>query len=183
MSPDSSLLILETDRLILRPFQLSDAEKVSLYCNNIRLAKSTLALPYPYPLESAINWISMHADWFNQDIRYEFAVTLKKTGELLGAVGLGNNKVWKNGEIGYWIGEEHWGFGYATEAVTKVIQWAFETLDFHRVYARHFESNPASGKVMIKSGMTYEGKQIEHILKNGVYENIVLYGIIKGNQS
>jgi [ribosomal protein S5]-alanine N-acetyltransferase len=178
MNDDQKGYILETNRLILRPFLLSDAEKVSVYCNNIRLAKSTLSLPYPYPIESAINWINMHQDWFFQDIRYEFAITLKETGELVGAVGLGNNKVWKNGEIGYWIGEEHWDCGYATEAVTKVIEWAFKKQHFHRVYARHFESNPASGKVMMKSGMIYEGKQLDHILKNGIYEHVVLYGII-----
>lgn len=178
MNRDQASHIIETHRLILRPFQLSDAEKVSFYCNNVNLAKSTLALPFPYPIEAAINWINLHKGWFDEDMRYEFAITLKETGELVGAVGLGNHKIWKNGEIGYWIGEEHWGFGYATEAVSHVIDWAFKKHQFHRVYARHFESNPASGKVMIKSGMTYEGKQIDHILKNDHYENVILYGII-----
>ncbi len=170
---------IETERLILRRFTQDDAKMVSHYCNNINLAKSTLALPFPYPIESAIGWIQMHQGWFDEDIRYEFAITSKSSGTLIGAVGLGNNKVWHNGEIGYWIGEEHWGCGYATEAVKAVIEWAFKVKQFHRIYARHFESNPASGKVMIKAGMTYEGRQIDHIMKNDHYEHVILYGIIR----
>jgi RimJ/RimL family protein N-acetyltransferase len=169
---------IETDRLILRRFTQDDAQRVSQYCNNINVAKSTLALPFPYPLESAFLWINMHQGWFDEDTRYEFAITSKGNNELLGAVGLGNNKMWHNGEIGYWIGEEHWGCGYATEAVKAVIEWAFKHKAFHKVYARHFESNPASGKVMIKAGMSYEGRQIDQIMKNGHYEHVILYGII-----
>jgi [ribosomal protein S5]-alanine N-acetyltransferase len=59
-----------------------------------------------------------------------------------------------------------------------VITWAFKHKGFHRIYSRHFESNPASGKVMMKAGMTYEGRQIDHIFKNGHYEHVILYGII-----
>jgi len=51
-----------TDRLYLRPFGLSDAERVSTLCNNVNIHKSTLFLPYPYPIESALNWIPLHKE-------------------------------------------------------------------------------------------------------------------------
>lgn len=178
MNEITNAYTLHTSRLILRPFVLDDAHDVARHCNHPDVAKSTLSLPYPYPLESALSWISLHEGWFRDQIRFEYAITLKDSGILVGAVGLGNNKVWKNGEIGYWVGVEHWNQGYATEAVKAVILWAFHEMGYHRVYARHFVSNPASGKVMIKSGMTYEGTQKDHILKNGVYEDVALYGII-----
>jgi RimJ/RimL family protein N-acetyltransferase len=170
--------IIETKRLILRPFVIEDAQAVSNNCNNYNLAKTTLALPYPYAKDVAINWINRHEEWFEKDVRYEFAITLKGEGILIGAIGLGNNSESKNGEVGYWIGEEYWNNGYATEALKAIIKWAFEQKEFHRIYARHFEMNASSGKVMINAGMTYEGKQIDHIFKNGSFHNIVLYGIV-----
>ena len=73
-------------------------------------------LPYPYSLNDALSWMERHYDNFMEDISYEFAVTDKETGELFGAIALSNNKHFNQGEIAYWIGEEYWGKGYATEA-------------------------------------------------------------------
>jgi len=167
-----------TERLCLRPFLISDAECVSKLCNNFNVYKSTLSLPFPYPIESALNWIATHKEDFENDNRYEFAITDKDTAVLFGAIGLSNNKKHKNGEVGYWIGEEYWGKGYATEALRAVIDFAFSKKEYHKVHSRHFESNPASGRVMQKAGMEYEGKQEEHLYKENKYETLILYGII-----
>ena len=167
-----------TDRLILRPFAISDAECVSRLCNNYNIHKGTLALPYPYPIESALSWIPTHAENFENDKAYEFAITDKTTGALYGCMGLANNKKHRNGETGYWVGEEFWGNGYASEALRAVIDFAFFEKGFHKVYARHFESNPASGRVMQNAGMVYEGRQIDQVFKEGRYETLLLYGII-----
>ncbi|HEY4432547.1 MAG TPA: GNAT family N-acetyltransferase, partial [Paenibacillus sp.] len=66
-----------TERLILRPFELSDAKRVSELCNNYNIYKSTLTLPYPYSLDCAISWIETHEDHFNDNKSYEFAITDK----------------------------------------------------------------------------------------------------------
>jgi RimJ/RimL family protein N-acetyltransferase len=169
---------LTTERLILRPFELSDAECVSKLCNNFNVYKSTLSLPYPYPIESALSWIPTHKENFDNDRIYEFAITDKETGTLYGCMGLSNNQKHKNGEIGYWIGEEYWGKGYASESLTAIVYFAFSCKNYHKVYARHYESNPASGRVMQKAGMIYEGKQADQIYKNNKFETLILYGII-----
>lgn len=167
-----------TDRLILRMFSLMDAARVAQLCNNEKISVRTLNLPYPYTAENAETWIKWHKASFDEDKRYEFAVTDKLTGELYGCVGLGNDQRFHHGEIGYWFGEEYWGRGYATEAARAVIEFAFTVKHYHRVYAHHFAFNPASGRVMQKAGMTWEGVLKEHVLKNGQYVDLVCYGIV-----
>ncbi|MGD6856003.1 GNAT family N-acetyltransferase [Bacillus infantis] len=167
-----------TDRLLLRLFQLSDAESVVRLCDNYNLYKSTLNLPYPYSPEDATSWIAHHLKNFNSDKSYELAVTDRQTGELYGAIALSNNQTFRHGELAYWIGEEYWGKGYATEAAEAVIRFAFEEKKYHKVFARYFQSNPASGRVMEKLGMKEEGILVDHVLKEGRYESLVCYGLI-----
>ncbi|GAA0379620.1 GNAT family N-acetyltransferase [Bacillus horti] len=169
---------IETDRLRLRLFRESDAKDVSTMCNNYNIYKSTLNLPYPYPIDSALSWIANHEENFNQDRMYELAVTDKNSGKLFGAIAISNQKQHRNGEMAYWIGEEHWGKGYGTEAAKAMLEFVFKEKKYHRVYARYFKSNPASGEIMKKCGMTYEGTLKDHVYKNDSYEDIVYYGIV-----
>lgn len=174
---------IETERLLLRLFNKADAEKVALICNNYSIYRSTVSLPHPYTVDYAISWIEKNVQKFDDELAYNFAVADKQSGEIYGFVGVSNNKSHNNGEIGYWIGEEYWGRGYATEAVSALIRFAFEEKGLHRVFARHLSSNPSSGKVMTKAGMTYEGTQIEQVVKLGFYEDVVFYGIINPKES
>jgi len=175
---NSDTRTITTERLVLRPFQLADAERVSELCNNVNIYKSTLSLPYPYTIESALSWIPTHEEKSINDSAHEFAITNKITGELYGAMGLFNNRLHNNGEVGYWIGEEYWGNGYATEALKSLINFAFTEKGYHKVYGRFFATNPASGKVMEKVGMVKEGLLKEHILKDNKYLDLVHCGII-----
>jgi len=171
-------LMITTKRLVLRLFQTSDAETVATLCNNYNIYKSTMYLPFPYSIDDALSWIEFHYDNLIEDFSYEFAVTDKETGELYGSIGLSNNIDFNQGEIAYWIGEPYWGKGYATEAAQAILQFAFEEKKLHKVFARYFSSNPASGKVMEKIGMNQEGILKDHVIKDGKYEDIVYYGII-----
>jgi hypothetical protein len=78
----------------------------------------------------------------------------------------------------YWIGKPYWGLGYATEAAEEVVRYGFEDLALHRIQAKHFGSNPASGKVMRKVGMSQEGVRPEHYKKWETYEDRVDYGLL-----
>ena len=109
---------------------------------------------------------------------YEFAITDKETGELYGAIALSNNQKFNQGEIAYWVGEQFWGKGYATEASQAIIHLAFDEKKYHKVFARYFSSNPASGRVLEKMGMKKEGILIDHIKKEGKYEDLIYYGMI-----
>lgn len=174
---DNQNKTITTNRLVLRLFQKSDAEDVTKLCNNYNIYKNTLYLPYPYSIEDAISWIEHHLDNFNANKSFEFAITDKSTGELFGAIALSNNQQFNHGEIAYWIGEEFWGKGYATEAAQAILQFAFDEKQYHKVFARYFNSNPASGRVIQKLGMKQEGILIDHVRKENRYEDLVYYGI------
>lgn len=169
---------ISTKRLVLRMFQKSDAEVVTKLCDNFNIYKNTLYLPYPYTIKDAFSWIEHHLVNFNANKSYEFAITNKESGELVGAIGLSNNQKYANGEIGYWIGEEFWGNGYATEAAKAILKFAFNDKQYHKVFARYFNSNPSSGRVLQKIGMKQEGILIDHVKKENCYEDLVYCGII-----
>lgn len=73
----------------------------------------------------------------------------------------------------------YWGQGYCTEAAREIVDYGFNTLDLHRIYALHYSRNTGSGKVLQKLGMTYEGKQRQHYQRFGRWEDAALYGMLK----
>jgi len=168
---------LHTDRLLLQPFKMSDARRLPRLAGDYDVARTTLNVPYPYSEEHARNWISTHRTCFNEDKAVVFAICLKLEGSLIGSMGLGITKRHNHAELGYWLGRWYWGQGYCTEAGHAVLAYAFEEVGLHRVHSGHFGSNPASGRVMQKLGMTWEGTRREHWKKWDRYEDAVLYGI------
>lgn len=176
---NSEKKMITTNRLLLRIFQQSDAEEVTRLCNNYNIYKNTLFIPYPYTLDDAVKWIDSHLEKFNNERVYEFAITDKITGTLYGAIALTNIRSFRHGELGYWIGEDYWGNGYATEAAEAMLKFGFFEKDYHRIFARHFLSNPASGKVLPKIGMKKEGIFREHVIKDEEYKDLAFYGILK----
>lgn len=168
-----------TDNLILRKFEYEDATEIAKFLNNENIYRVTQGIPYPYTEDDALAWVASHKFNFEKDFRYNFGITDRKTGELYGGISLSNYARDKSGEVGYWIGEEFWGQGYCTEA-TKAILWlAFYEKNYNKVFARHFFSNPASGRVMQKNFMVKEGVLKQHIKKGDRFEDIVCYGILK----
>ncbi|SES66466.1 Protein N-acetyltransferase, RimJ/RimL family [Oceanobacillus limi] len=171
-----------TERLVLRLFQKSDAEAVTKLCNNYNIFKNTLYLPYPYDINDALTWMEHHLENFLANKSYEFAITGKESGQLYGAIALSNNQAFHHGEIAYWVGEEFWGNGYATEAANAIVQFAFDEKKYHKIFARFFGSNPASGRVLQKIGMKEEGVLLDHVRKEDRYEDLVYYGMIRENE-
>ncbi len=170
--------LLETNRLILRSFQLSDAIRVQLLAGDKAIASTTLAIPHPYEDGMAEEWIRTHKEEFENGKFINFAIVLKESNELIGAIGLTLNQEHVHAELGYWIGKPYWNQNYCTEAAKEVIRYGFETLNLHRIHAMHLSRNPASGKVMSKIGMRHEGTRHEHIFKWDVFEDVELYGLL-----
>lgn len=176
---------LKTKRLLLRPFLLSDADRVRRLAGNRIIADRMLNIPHPYRKGMARKWISTHQAKFEAGEAVHFAIVLESSGNLIGAIGLNINKDYNRAELGYWIGEKYWGRGYASEAAAAVVEYGFFQLNLHKITSSHFASNPASGKVMRNIGMKEEGFRKEHIIKKGKYEDLVDYAIFatkKGKQ-
>jgi ribosomal-protein-alanine N-acetyltransferase len=161
------MTVLRTARLTLRPLVLADAPAVQQLAGAYEVALNTLLIPHPYPDGAAEEWISNAGP-------HTFAID---DGQLVGCMGL-VIKANAIGEIGYWVGVPFWGRGYATEAGREVLRYGFEECGLQRICAGHFARNPASGRVLQKMGMQYEGTLRRHEMKWGEYQDLVFYGIL-----
>ena len=171
---------LETPRLLLRPFVAPDAAAVQRLAGDRAVADTTLNIPHPYPDGAADAFITQQQVAFDAGTAATFAVLERESGVLVGACGLRITPRFAHAELGYWIARDQWGRGYATEAARAVVGYAFGALGLHRVYARHLTRNPPSGRVMQQLGMTWEGRQREHVLKWDAFEDLEVYGILSG---
>ncbi len=171
--------ILETERLILRPLELSDAPIIQKFVSAKEVAAPTFSIPHPYPKDGAEDFIRWAQVQTGSDSNYNFAITRKDNGDLLGCISLMCNPQHEVAEIGYWIGVPHWGQGYATEAVRRMIQFAFKKISLNRIFGQYFTTNPASGRVMQKAGMVYEGTMRQHIIRWGEYKDVATYAILR----
>lgn len=169
---------LHTKRLTLRPFTLADAPEVQRLAGDRVVASQTLSIPHPYENGMAEDWIRTHPKEFAAGRAAIFALTLADF-TLCGAIGLGILTAYRLAELGYWLGQPYWGQGLATEAARAVLAYGFQELNLNRIQATHFSDNPASGRVMEKIGMAYEGCRPEHTYKWGEFKDIKLYGILR----
>lgn len=164
----------------MRPFTFEDAAGVQRLAGDPAIADVTLNIPHPYEDGIAEAWIGTHKQVFEEGQGVVFAVALAASDELVGCISLtGISSRFRRAEMGYWMGKPYWNRGYASEAARALIGYAFQDLGLHRVFATHLVRNPASGRVMQKAGMTYEGTLREHAGKEGRLEDLALYGILR----
>jgi ribosomal-protein-alanine N-acetyltransferase len=171
--------ILEAVRLILRPFASTDAPDVQRLAGAPEVAGTTLNLPHPYAVSDAEQWIEGQPARFASGSSVAYAITRRTDGVLLGAISLMEISArHRRAELGYWLGVPFWNQGYITEAARALVDYGFTELNLHKITAAHFTRNPASGRVMQKIGMAYEGMQRQHVCKDGVFEGEVVYGLL-----
>jgi ribosomal-protein-alanine N-acetyltransferase len=169
---------LRTERLVLRPFSLTDAPDVMRLAGDIRVYETTLLIPHPYGERIAESWISTHQAVFYEEGGAIFAICLTN-GSLIGAISLNRSGLFNGAELGYWIGPAYWNCGYCTEAVKAVLNYGFKELGYHKISARHFVGNSASGRVMQKAGMVREGVLRDEVMKDDHYITVEVYGILR----
>ena len=174
---------LETKRLLLRPLALSDASDIQRLAGAREVADTTLLIPHPYPDGVAEKFIEGVREQFEKGEQYVFAITLRSTGELCGAIGLNVSSQHERAELGYWIGVPFWKQGYCTEAGHGVLRFAFEELRLNCVNAHHFVRNAPSGRVLKKLGMRYEGQLRQHVKKWDHFEDLDCYSILRSEWS
>ena len=173
---------LETERLLLRPVDLIDAPRIEALAGDKRISATTLSIPHPYPEGGAMMWIQQVLERRGRsDMDCSFAILRKADTVLMGAIGIHPYPDGFRAELGYWIGVDYWGQGYMTEAVRRVIQYGFEDMSLERINAWHFMQNPASGRVMQKAGMTFEGVMRQHFLKWDEFVDVAGYSILRSD--
>jgi RimJ/RimL family protein N-acetyltransferase len=171
-------LTISTSRLTIRPFVLTDAEDVARLAGDYRVSETATAIPHPYPLSAAIDWISNHCATFASKKEAVFAITDKAMGELLGAVSLMSmSDHHARCELGYWVAHDHWSKGICSEAARAIVEHAHRELGMTRVIAYCLARNVGSARVMEKAGLTREKQLPKHVNHKGVFEDVLLYGI------
>lgn len=145
-------MFIRSEKLFLRPAWREDAGELFALFNDRAIIINLARAPWPYGPVDACEFVGR-----SQGRMYpEFLVTLPSGGgaPIIGGVGLA--RFGGEVELGYWIARRYWNGGYATEAVRAVLQIA-ESLGHKHVVARHFVDNPASGRVLEKSGFHRTG--------------------------
>ena len=132
--------------------------------------------PFPYELEHARTFLGWLA---NQPSPTVWAIEVN--GEAVGGIGieLHSDIERVSAEIGYWLGEQVWGGGIATEALRAVTAEAFKRYDLTRIYAVPFADHPASIRVLEKAGYVKEGIMRQSAIKDGKVRDQALYAIYK----
>ncbi|MDR2221817.1 MAG: GNAT family N-acetyltransferase [Flavobacteriaceae bacterium] len=169
---------LQTERLILNQPHTDDISRLVEIMKNPIYNKNTTNIPFPYTEENGQFWVNLALEGVEQGDKYIFAIRLKDTPTIIGGIGLGIDKANNKAEMGYWLDEQYWNTGMVTEAAKALVQFGFDTLGLHKIFATHFTYNEASGRIMQKIGMQQEGVLKGHTLKEGVYLDHIVYSII-----
>ena len=146
---------IETERLLLRPVTLDDADAMFEYASDRENTRYTF--PTNQSLEETKNNI---AQFYLASPLGWWGIELKSNGQFIGTIDLHKiDPVFKKAAIGYIINKKYWNQGLTTEANRAVIELAFEKIGMNKLTALHDKDNPASGKVMEKSGMRFSHEE------------------------
>jgi ribosomal-protein-alanine N-acetyltransferase len=172
--------LIETERLILRKFKLNDYE--DMYRNWASDDDVTRYITWATHknMDETKEVVSRYVFDSERNDYYHWCIVLKETNEAVGSIGafrlfeeLGMF------EVGYCIGKKFWNMGITTEAMNAIIKFFFEEVGVNRIEARHDTKNPASGAVMLKSGMQLEGVLRQAGKNNTGICDSAVYGILR----
>lgn len=159
-SEKKSGLIIETARLVLRAPSKRDLDGIVKLANNLKIAEMTATIPHPYTMKDAETWLEKVSSGRGN------SMVLFVKGEkrmLAGVAGFGHRGEEHNPEIGYWIGEQHWGRGYATEASRALIDHAFTETEIDALSASCRIQHQASRRVIEKCGFQWVGTSLNQV--------------------
>lgn len=165
--------ILCTERLVLRRFNISDKEAVLAYGSDAETLKY-LIWPGITDVEAAERVIMAY---YSRPGVY--ALTLKATNQCIGCLDIRVEPQHEKASFGYVLNRNFWNCGYMTEALKAILELCFTKLELNRVEASHYVGNEGSGKVMQKSGMSYEGLSLQEVKIKGFFQDVVHYGITR----
>lgn len=152
-SPVIECPVLVTERLVMRPPHEDDIPELVELAGNRKVAEMLGRMPHPYGEREARAFIRAVAD---RKAGTAYALTLAESGAFIGGAGL--NGSGRELELGYWIGEPHWGKGYATEAAHALIDLAFRATEIERLHVSCRVLNDGSRRVIHKCGFQYAGQ-------------------------
>ena len=133
---------------------------MAVWLGDFDVAKMLARVPHPYSEEDAEDFLAREPSE-----ERVYAIERKADGLFLGTIGFNPAEGF---EFGYWLGKPFWGFGYATEALHRLVSHAFEDMGARSVHAGFFADNPASGNVLVKLGARHNGSKLRYSRARGV---------------
>ncbi len=160
---------IETKRLIIRELDKNDSEAFSKNGSDPEINYFNWYLPYPLPIEKAKKIIEKRRVETNTHRwLYELAIVLKETKEFIGILSLYDvSKPDKKAKIGYWIGKNYRKRGYAKEAISEIISYAFKELNLNKISAKTMIDNKASIALLENQGF----RKVGVLMKDKIIDN------------
>ena len=151
-------LILQTERIILRPPQIADAPVIASLAHNPKIAAMTATIPYPYPLSAAQGWIEQIREMRQQGLVAAYLICRQSDEQVMGVISL---KIIKTDEVNlaYWLGERYWGQGFCSEAGHLLLNVA-RNMEIKPIIAKHLVGNEPSKKVILRLGFQMTGQEV-----------------------
>ena len=143
------MIEIRTERLVLKKLKQNDIQILVCKIGEWEVAKWLSRVPHPYTENDAEDWLGIIT-------QQELNLNIFEYNVLVGGIGL---EIDDNGyyEFGYWLGRQHWGKGYATEATKGLLDYAAKELNIKNIKASHMKGNDASAKVLKKFGFKAKG--------------------------
>lgn len=171
--------ILETERLLLRPFRPVDLDSLHEYASDAEVTRYMIWGPNRDRAESA-RFLKDAIDSFENGPQFSFAVERRMDCRLIGSIGLSiTSETHREAEVGYCYRKDAWGQGYATEAARRALEFGFDVLTLHRIFATCRPVNAASAHVLQKIGMKQEGFLRRHRFAKGEWQDSLLFAILQ----
>lgn len=161
----------------VRSWEWRDRDAIVRHANNRNVSINLRdRFPYPYTIRDARFWLE-HVVGHQPETNFAIDVA----GEAVGGIGftVQNDVARRSAEIGYWLGEQFWGRGIATEALIAVTEHAFANYDLCRLYAHVFDWNGASARVLEKAGYSFEGRLRKSVTKENQTIDQLMYAMIR----
>jgi len=165
-------LKIKTDRLILMPPTLADAQKITELVGDQDVSCNLGRVPFPYTEDDAKFWIEKVSEDIQTETEFAFGVYVPGIG-LIGSCGVTRRGAYW--EIGYWFGKPYWEQGFATEAAEAVLDWARREIPAKGFVSGHIAENVSSGRVLKKIGFHAVGEKMMYAKARGERVRAVRY--------
>ncbi len=171
---------IETTRLRVRPIEQSDVPAIQQAACAFEIADTMISLPHPYPDGEAMRYFARQDSKSNAGQAYTFTIEHKVTHDFFGLAELRKiDEEHSQAELSFWLKKAAWGQGYASEFIPAVVQFGLEDLGLNRLYAYHMLRNPATGRVLEKTGFRQEGILRQRVRKWVKFEDVALWAILR----
>jgi ribosomal-protein-alanine N-acetyltransferase len=173
-------VVIETEKLILRPFIDEDAQAAFNNWESDERVTEFLRWPTYHDVEDTKRiiheWVQQYAD----PTYYQWAIVLKSLNEPIGSISVvDQDEKTDKVHIGYCIGSKWWHMGITSEAFSAIIPFFFNEVNVNRIESQHDPNNPNSGAVMKKCGLKYEGTLRQADWSNKGIVDACMYGLLR----